>query len=239
MVAVNSIKTIKRIKCSFNDPSELAKLAEAISPYVPFTHVFILQQCLNKKAKTMLDVGSGKGKHMKYINKKGEYIATGVDIYPPCIEHCKLQGIYYSLYCCDMRALPFKEKSFDIILCLNVLEHLDKQDGNLFLQQIGTFASSQIVLDIPVGQWEQGAYDGNPFQVHRSTWYPGDLRKLGFKVRGYAPPRLLVKILWNLPNGLRLIYYSVYVLLSPFVYYFPRLAGSMICVKNLSSEGEK
>lgn len=219
--------------------SKLIKVVRELIPYIPFTRRNILWRLVNKSGNTILDLGCGTGAPMKFINRHGKFFTTGVDAYYPYLTQCKLEGIYDYLYYCDIRRLPFKERSFDIVLCLQTLEHIKKQEALAFLQQVEQLATKQIILDVPLGERPQGGYDNNPFQEHKSSWYPVDLKKLGYKIRGYDIGRTLRRFTRSLPNGFKLTYYPVSLLVSPFVYFLPSLAGSVICVKDLTSEVNK
>jgi SAM-dependent methyltransferase len=219
--------------------SKLVEVGRELIPYIPFTRRNILWRLVDKSGKTILDLGCGEGVPMKFINRRRKFVTTGVDAHYPYLMGCRLHGIYDYLCCCDIRALPFRRKSFDVVLCLQVLEHLEKREALSLLQQIEQLANRQVVLDVPVREWKQGTYDNNPFQRHKSAWYPVDLKRLGYKVRGYDVTYMLGQFLQSFPNGFRLIYYIVSLLATPLVYFLPRLAGSMICVKDLSFERQE
>lgn len=53
----------------------------------------------------------------------------GIDIFRPYLEEVRRKGVYHDLILGDVRFLPFKEKSFDAVICMEVLEHLERQDG--------------------------------------------------------------------------------------------------------------
>ena len=220
-------------------PSKLSKAVKNLIVYIPFTRRNIITRSIDKSTKTLLDLGCGDGETMGFINKGKKLIATGVDAHQPYLTQCKLRGIYAQLHCCDIRSLPFEPKSFDVVMCLQVLEHLENEEGVRLLRQIEQIARRQVILDIPVGKWEQGAFEDNSFQRHKSAWYPIDLKNRGYKIRGYDVIYIVAKFLYGLPNRFKLAYYLVSLLVGPFVYYLPRLAGAMVGVKYLSSEGEK
>ena len=220
-------------------PSKLSKAVKELIVYIPFTRRNIITRSIDKSAKTLLDLGCGGGITMGFINKRKKFIVTGVDAHQPYLAQCKLRGIYETLYCCDLRALPFEPKSFDVVMCLQVLEHLKREEGLELLQRMEQIARKQVILDVPIGERPQGAFDDNPFQHHKSSWYPIDLKKLGYKIRGYDVAITIARFLRGLPNGFKLSYYPSSILVTPFIYFLPRLAGSMICVKNLNSESEK
>ena len=73
----------------------------------------------------VLDVGCGNGKTVAALLQK-ECVVTGIDVSASAIEHCRdhfadagnfLEG--------DATALPFPDSTFDLVLLIHLLEHLD------------------------------------------------------------------------------------------------------------------
>jgi 2-polyprenyl-3-methyl-5-hydroxy-6-metoxy-1,4-benzoquinol methylase len=73
----------------------------------------------------------------------------------------------------------------DLILLIDVLEHLPRRDALRLLYGLEKQVRRGIVLFSPVGEVEQGALDGNEYQRHRSFWEPGDWLRLGYDVEVY------------------------------------------------------
>ena len=101
--------------------------------YIPFTNWNLVWRHLEKKAESILDVGCGTGKPMRFLNRHGRFVTVGIDGFEPSLEQCRRDGSHDTLVLGDIRPLPFNEKSFDIVLCLQALEHLEKKDGELLL----------------------------------------------------------------------------------------------------------
>ena len=71
----------------------------------------------------ILDIGSGTGIILKILNGFG--IAYGTDLSPEAIVFLKKRDLP-RIVCADAdRCLPFKDGSFSLITCLDVMEHLD------------------------------------------------------------------------------------------------------------------
>ena len=140
----------------------------------------------DRNGKSVLDVGCGKGWIMKSINRDRRLFTTGVDIFDPYLRECKEQHIYDEYVLSDVRRLPFQDKSFDMVLCLEVLEHLEKQEAMEFLHQLERIGRRQIIISTPSGTCEQEAFDGDSYQEHKSTWTAAELGSLGYKVRGFG-----------------------------------------------------
>lgn len=74
------------------------------------------------------------------------------------------------------------EDAYDVVLILDMLEHLPIDDGVALLKQCMRIAKKRVMVWLPIGECPQGESDGNQHQVHQSTWEVKDLEKLGFLV---------------------------------------------------------
>ncbi len=76
----------------------------------------------------------------------------------------------------------FPEKSVDSIFLLDVIEHLEKEEGRVLLAQTEKIAKRQIVIFTPLGFMPQHHPDGKDawglnggnWQEHKSGWLPED-----------------------------------------------------------------
>jgi ubiquinone/menaquinone biosynthesis C-methylase UbiE len=93
------------------------------------------------KGKT-LDIGCGLGE-MLYICKNG----VGVDINIYCVEYCRSKGL--KCFVGSAEKIPFKEGSFDTMLCFHVLEHL--RDANKAIKEIRRVLKigGELILVVP------------------------------------------------------------------------------------------
>lgn len=146
---------------------------------VPFTVLNTVWRLIDKEAKTVLDVGCGKGEPMRFINRHKHYFTVGVDIFEPYLRECERQRIHNQHILCDIRNLPFRDKSFDVVLCLEVLEHLEREDGGKLLREMERTAKKQVILSTPVGKYKQVSYEDNPHQEHKHIWSPDEMQALG------------------------------------------------------------
>lgn len=72
--------------------------------------------------------------------------------------------------------------SVDSVVLLDVIEHLEKDEGTRLLERTISLARSQVVVQTPLGFMPQGedevkdawGMDGVDWQVHRSGWSPED-----------------------------------------------------------------
>lgn len=62
------------------------------------------------------------------------------------------------------------DKSYAVVLLIDVLEHFEMELGKYVLAQALRVASKQVLIWMPIGDCPQGSYDGNEYQKHLSTW---------------------------------------------------------------------
>jgi len=214
----------------------LGNLETKVSLYLPFSLLGVVRWNLDKVNRaSLLDVGCGNGRVMKFINKRKRFFSVGVDIFEPAIREAQRQESHDGYVLCDVQQLPFRGKSFDIVLCMEVLEHLERNEGAILLQMLEEIARRQVIITTPVGQYKQDAFNGNPYQQHKSVWSPSELKRLGFKVRGVQirGTNFTTGLLSRLPKLLRIPIHIAWYLAGPFVYFLPELSGDMICSKRL------
>jgi ubiquinone/menaquinone biosynthesis C-methylase UbiE len=159
-------------------------LKQKARPYIPFTALNTVWRHIDSGSKTMLDVGCGKGEPAKFINRKGRYFAVGLDAFEPYLRQCRKDRIHNAYVQGDVRHLPFADKSFDVVICLEVLEHLEREDGEKLLKELERVAKRQVILSTPVGKYKQDVFDGNPHQEHKHIWNPAEMKEKGYRVKG-------------------------------------------------------
>ena len=77
---------------------------------------------------------------------------------------------------------------YDISFFWHGVEHLDKKQVPILLKKMRKYTNQLIIFATPYGRYEQGAEYGNPFEIHKSHWYPGDFKELGMEVSAIGLP---------------------------------------------------
>jgi len=229
------VRSLPKSKLSSRLLDRLNEAAQESRPHIPCVVLNTVQRLLDKKGQSLLDVGCGDGRMIRALLKNKEVFTIGVDIDAQSLRRCREHGTHDGYILCDVRRLPLKGKSFDIVLSVEVLEHLEKEDGQKSVKAWEETARRQVVITTPVGVCEVQALNGSSYDEHKAAWYPDELKKLGYKIRGHGLSCLYGDRGW-FSRATKLVMpflYILSVLVGPFVYFFPALAGRMVCMKRL------
>lgn len=201
------------------------------APLAPFSDKGMVYWALGNRAGSVLSIGCGNGEKDEHIvRRRKPHLLVGLDIFEPCLRACQRTSVHDGLVLGDARRLPFRDRSFDVVVAAEVIEHLEKDDASELLREMERVARKKIIISCPVGYVDQGEYDGNPFQLHRSGFTPAEFRRRGYSVRG---------------AGLRWVWYGGrvgllrslavgFTSLLPISYSIPELGGAMVCVRLLA-----
>lgn len=74
----------------------------------------------------ILDVGCGTGINLTYLKAITDFV-IGIDLSKEAIEFCKLRG-HKKLSQANVLSLPFKDNSVEIVLALDILEHIENDE---------------------------------------------------------------------------------------------------------------
>ncbi len=163
----------------------LEKLSMTLPLGLGRAHARAIGRLLDGESQTCLDVGCGRGA----FPVLGKYSSVGVDIYGPNLAIARGKGIYRDVLQCDVRELPFAPGSFDSVICIEVIEHLDKAEGTVLLRQLETIARRQVIITTPWGYCPLDEREDNPHLNHLSGWFPEEFTRAGYEVRPFYYPR--------------------------------------------------
>lgn len=184
---------------------------------------------------TILDVACGRGKwgHLLRVNwwctQKGRGDAEpkrliGVDIFLSFLKKVKYHRIYDDVLLCHASYLPFKKGSFDVVLASEILEHMEKREGWLLLEEVERVGKKTVIVTTPHFVRKRGGLptpEGfNPYERHVSRWSIKELLSLGYQVFGTG---FLPLAMFPLLNSI----------LSPISFLTPQLSTHLVAKKRV------
>lgn len=186
---------------------------------------FIPNWIIDSSCKSILDLGCGQGLQMKTIKLKHKQIyAVGVDLFKPYIKICKKNNIHDKYVISDIRKVNFKDKSFDVVMASQVLEHLNKKDAFALLGKMEAMAGKLVIISTPVGQTFYHTDDGNPLQRHKSFFCPQEFKDRGYNIIRIGGKRLFEEDLGLIhkvkPPFLRKLIFVLDIFLTPYYLLF-------------------
>ncbi len=176
-------------------------------PDVTWTHPFLnkLLDLVPKDSRTILDVGCGRGivgaLCKIYLDSK---VIWGIDIFDDYLAFCKEHMPYDNLMKFDLRqGLPNLNMVFDTGICLEVIEHLEKSEGQRLLIEMPKVCR-KVIVSTPSEFYRQEPYDRNPHQRHLSLWSAKDFEEMGYTaISGKVPGiRVLGRSIKLISSGL-------------------------------------
>ena len=108
----------------------------------------MLRKAKNLNATTVLDVGCGEG--FTLLRLKNENIGqklSGIDNNEQAIAYANKNYPELEIKKGDVYKLPYKDNSFDLVLCMEVLEHLDKP--LVALEELKRVSKKYVLLSVP------------------------------------------------------------------------------------------
>ena len=107
----------------------------------------------------ILDIGCGTGGTIVFLKKKGFKNITGIDNSNIALSYCKKRSIKNVIFG-SANNLPFKNQSFDVVICMDVLYH----EGVTPTGSVSEFfrvlkRGGLIYLQEPAYNWLKGSHD--------------------------------------------------------------------------------
>ncbi len=103
---------------------------------------------------TLLDLGCGEGFVDYYLGRVlPSTRITGVEPNPEALEVARSLNPGFSCLAADGRELPFPDRSFDAVMCLEVLEHLT--DYREVLKEIKRVSRGRAIVSVPATPFYQ------------------------------------------------------------------------------------
>lgn len=219
-----------------------------VTAHIPFTYFWTFRKSFDGKIKSVLDLGCNDGRILEFVFAgnipKLEF--TGVDLYEDYLEGARKKKIYKNLYKLDVRRKNWgkiEKRKYDLVLCSQLIEHLTKQEGNRLIKKMEFLSKKRVMIATPNGFqkfnplenhiWDE--YESNLDQGHKSGWITEEFRKRGYKVYGQGLNIVYGanSIIRKLPKFTYPVFFIISFMLSPIIYFYPKIAYNLIAIKDL------
>lgn len=127
--------------------------------------------------KSVIELGCRYGDRLKIL--PANIKKYGIEIHKPFLDkaHCEFEKIDGDLLEFDNYITPYE---IECAMLIDVLEHLNKVDGERLLVRLKRYGFKKILIQTPNGFYAQGPEPGNKYNAHLSTWTEKELKDLGF-----------------------------------------------------------
>ena len=99
----------------------------------------------------VLDAGCGEGETIERLGDLLSHPVTGVDLNPESVGFAAERLPEDRFETADLLSLPFGDDSFDLVLCLEVHEHIP--DPRPALAEMARVSSGDLILSVPHEPW--------------------------------------------------------------------------------------
>lgn len=107
--------------------------------------VAVVTELIPDDVNSVLDVGCGKGEIIDYLATTGRFRSTvGIDASAIAVKHLSSPRAVAML-----PHLPFVGQSFDVVICLQVLEHLDENLQRHAISEMQRVTNQYLILGVP------------------------------------------------------------------------------------------
>jgi predicted SAM-dependent methyltransferase len=132
----------------------------------------------------ILDVACGR---CEWSRLRPQADWTAIDLFLPYLRECirnDVRGLERVRGTATV--LPFRSRSFDLVLCAEILEHLPPLDGFRMLQEAKRVSKHAVIVTTPadpLGRHAQEVLNDNPLERHITATTQKELGECGFEVR--------------------------------------------------------
>lgn len=194
--------------------------------------ITLLRKEVLPECKTLLDIGCGGASPIISFSKKLEY-SVGVDGFKPAIDSSKALKIHSEYRYQDvMDSLKdFNDKSFDAAIAIDLIEHLEIDQGKKLILEMIRIAKKKVIIFTPNGFVDQDEYNNNVLQKHKSGWNPEFMQNQGFEVFGLNGLKSLRGKHATFRFKPQFIWARISYLTQPLVFKHPKQAFHIFCIR--------
>lgn len=129
----------------------------------------------------IVDMGAGTFNKLGFVHPDCWRRRAGIEIHKPTLDAADVPDVQKLLGSFIDYRMHVNPEEFPCAMFIDTIEHISKDMG---VSLLGSCQQDfrRILLMTPDGVDPQGAAGGNEYQSHLSTWYPSDLKALGFQL---------------------------------------------------------
>ena len=105
------------------------------------------------RPRSLLDAGCGEGESLERLRPVLPDRVAGFDLNQESVDFAAKRLPEYTFSVENIYELPFADNAFDVVMCCEVLEHLD--DPGAALRELGRVAKRRLILSVPHEPWFQ------------------------------------------------------------------------------------
>lgn len=136
----------------------------------------------------ILDVGCGNGQLLKWLQKSNPTAKLhGCDIAQAALDKVKLDNVDLKLS--KAQSLDFPDVEFDLVTCMDVLEHVDSTDIPQAIKELHRVSKSHVLIQTDDADCLEDKYlvdteyDGLELHAKRAKlWWEANITKTGLKI---------------------------------------------------------
>ncbi len=141
----------------------------------------------------ILNIGCGAGNTIGLLEEFGE--VKNIDVSKTAVSIAKQNG-YKNVFIYDGKNIPFKKNCFDIIVALDVLEHIENDFKSLKLWKKYLKSGGYLILTVPAYQWLWSEHDE---ALHHYRRYSASNLHRKLNLAGYGVIKRTYAIILFLP----------------------------------------
>lgn len=168
----------------------------ALVDAIEFGPADVLDKMISKKLTStesvqVLDIGSGGAAYWSRLLKKygaGIQVTLMDPVAPERLSLLQQNGQVTHIGGFAPQDLSgFRDQTFDIVVAIDLIEHLEKSNGFLLLYELDRLCRWQSLIFTPNGLVPQPPSKNNKFNAHISGWTPAELARFGWvRQRGHT-----------------------------------------------------
>jgi 2-polyprenyl-3-methyl-5-hydroxy-6-metoxy-1,4-benzoquinol methylase len=163
------------------DPKDYSTTDDPMEvPCQKVAYYYALNNLIKADSK-VLDVGSGLGYGMAIMSVVANEV-QGIDVDKKAVKHAKDEYVgnnpkIKNVQVYDGYKTPFANNQFDVVTCIDVLEHVE--DYHRFLEELLRISKKYVLISTPNQRPEFTNPDGTPKNFwHLREWKPAELKAI-------------------------------------------------------------